>query len=229
MNVLSISAGLFFFLKLGGINYVSTKISLSATTSTYKDNPYYIYRTDLFKAQEIPEDSIVFIGDSITHRALMNELFPNVKAINRGIDSDTTEGVKNRLEDIVEAKPKQIYLLVGINDIYAGVDNKTIVDNYKEILNFIKSNSTDTEVFIQSILPINDSIFIEPDTINNDDVKNVNKDIERLAKESDYIYIDLYETFAPNDQLKESYSDDGIHLNGEGYKVWKEIIEKNME
>ncbi|HEY9822136.1 MAG TPA: G-D-S-L family lipolytic protein, partial [Candidatus Sericytochromatia bacterium] len=31
-----------------------------------------------------------------------------------------------------------------------------------------------------------------------------------------------------NNELDEQYTTDGLHLNGKGYLVWKEVIEKDV-
>ena len=48
---------------------------------------------------------VVMIGDSLTDGAEWREIFPDQKIVNRGIDSDTTDGVLARLDEIVSIKP----------------------------------------------------------------------------------------------------------------------------
>jgi lysophospholipase L1-like esterase len=62
--------------------------------------------------------SIVFLGDSITDFFRVNEFFPGVYVINRGISGDTTDGVLNRLaESVYELSPSKIFLMIGTNDL----------------------------------------------------------------------------------------------------------------
>ena len=72
--------------------------SKGLSKQSYRDNPYYIERTTLFKQLSIPKESIVFLGDSITQRSEWSELFHNKQIVNRGVADDTTEGVLHRLK-----------------------------------------------------------------------------------------------------------------------------------
>lgn len=195
----------------------------------YYENTYFKERTNLFASVEVPENSIVFIGDSITQRGLWNELFPDAKVINRGINSDTTEGVKNRLDEIISDSPKKVFLMVGVNDLYAGLTTDEIVTNYEEILNKFKSGSSETEVFVQSILPLNYEMYYAGDKIKNETIQVLNVQLKELSVKFGYNYIDLYSIFEENGQLNRKLSYDGIHLNGDGYELWEEFIQRYIE
>ena len=87
------------FIKLGGAGNNSNMIGKSE--HSFNENPLYIERTSLFQELEIPSKSIVFLGDSLTDRAEWAEFFPDKRIINRGVGGDTTEGVLNRLDEII--------------------------------------------------------------------------------------------------------------------------------
>lgn len=223
-NLIFIIAALFIFIKLGGISYVSAKFE---SETKYDENPHYNERMSLFKSIDIHENSIVFVGDSITQRGLWNELFPNELVINRGINSDTTDGVISRVSEIVASSPSKIFLMVGVNDIYRQKSTEKIIGNYSRILEEIKK-SPNIDVYIQSVLPVNNELY--GNGVNNDDVKKINEELVILANEFDYTYIDVYSTVENNNQLIEKYTNnDGIHLNGEGYNQWKNAIKEYVE
>ena len=62
-------------------------------------------RSSLFNKLSITSKDIVFIGNSITNGAEWNELFPQKRVKNRGISGDTSEGVFDRLDAVVNVKP----------------------------------------------------------------------------------------------------------------------------
>lgn len=227
INIISILGGLFMFFKIDGVSNVSSKIN--KTELLYNENPYYIERTDLFSGIKLTENNTIFIGDSITQKGLWNELFKNENVINRGVNSDTTEGVKNRLTDVISSKPKRIFLMIGINDLYAGKTKQEISSNYEDILNQFKKRIPNTKVYIQSILPLNYNMFFAHDKIKNEYIKEVNANISKLAKKFGYEYIDVYSKVIKNGQLEKDLSHDGIHLSGKGYNVWKETIIKYIK
>ena len=56
-----------------------------------------------------------------------------------------------------------------------------------------------------------------------------NQRLQKLAKEFDYDYIDLHSQMKDDKgELKQEFTADGLHLNAEGYKVWKAQIDRTM-
>jgi lysophospholipase L1-like esterase len=218
INVIGVMAAALMFVKIGGFSY------FASTSVTYNENPYFIERTALFNAVSIPEGSTVFVGDSITQRALWNELFPGENVINRGINSDTTEGVKNRMEEITKSKPERVLMMIGVNDLYAGQSPEKILLNYRDIINQLKTKSPNAEVYIQSVLPLNYEMYFAKDKIKNETIQNLNAELKSLSVDMDAIYIDLYPLYEKNNQMNPELTYDGIHLNGEGYNIWKKAI-----
>lgn len=208
------------FIKYDGIGKVSSFIS--PTKNNEIENPGYAERTTLFKELSGTEDSIVFLGDSLTYRAEWHELLPGTVAVNRGIGSDTTEGVLNRLEDIILMQPEKVFIMIGINDLLKD-DPDDVADRYSRIIQSLQSNTPVTEIFVQSVLPVNNQKY--GSAINNDDVIILNKRIKELAAEYDVTYIDLFSVLSNEGQLDSEYTVDGIHLTGKAYKVWAHEIE----
>ena len=62
--------------------------------------------------------SIIFLGDSLTEWFELGKYFPGLAIINEGIAGDTTYGVLQRLEAIIKKPAKKIFLMIGINDIF---------------------------------------------------------------------------------------------------------------
>jgi lysophospholipase L1-like esterase len=62
-------------------------------------------------------------------------------------------------------------------------------------------------------------------------ILDINKGLKQLAKENGYTYIDLYTHFiAPGTQnFDKKYTNDGLHLLGPGYLVWKEVLKPYMK
>ncbi|PFJ03213.1 GDSL-type esterase/lipase family protein [Priestia megaterium] len=215
-----------FVKKQGGTNYVKSVLHIPYD-QPYNQNPQYIGRTELFNQLTIPQDFIVFLGDSLTQRSEWNEMFNSNKIVNRGIESDTTEGVLHRLDSITAAKPSKIFLMIGINDLRIGKEVNDVIKNYSKILETIHTKSPNTEIYVQSILPVNNKIV--GDIVDNSDVTNINKHLKRLAEKYNYGYIDLYSKFSQDNQLKSELTIDGIHLKGQGYKIWKSSIERELK
>lgn len=188
-----------------------------------KYSDYYIDRVTTFKSLQSNKNQIVFLGDSLIDICEWDELFNNPLIKNRGISGDTTYGVLNRLDEIIEAKPKKVFIMLGINDIGKGRTTEAITTDYKKILSKIKDDSPGTEIYVHSVLPINKDIF--KTSTKDEEIVNLNSALKSLCGKLQVKYIDLYSLFiVPGNKLNPKYTTGGIHINGSGYLVWKEEI-----
>ncbi|MEL7246167.1 MAG: GDSL-type esterase/lipase family protein [Cyanobacteria bacterium J06573_2] len=229
LNILFLLIGLIVILHKGGIYYVRSKILALNKRNIQNDlniNSYYKHKKSQFEVLTESNNSILFLGDSLTDEGEWTELLRNKNIINRGISGDTTRRILNRLDAVVNTKPKQIFLMVGINDFVNEKKSiEQVLDKYKIILEELKNKIPQTEVFIQSVLPVNNSFtyFLQ----DNQKVIKFNLKLQELAKEFDYKYIDIFSNLADLDnQLDANYTTDGVHLNGKAYLIWKEAVEK---
>ncbi len=197
---------------------------------TQKYSTFYVQRASLFSKLTITPKDIVFIGNSITNGAEWNELFPRKRVKNRGISGDTSEGVYDRLDPVVKGKPAKIFILIGINDISRGIEVETIVQNMKRIVEKIQTESPKTKIYIQSILPVNPDFGMFKGHQKPQLIKEINQQYQNIAKEYKVNYINLYPHFLEEgtDRMNEKYTNDGLHLLGEGYLLWSEIIKQYL-
>lgn len=193
---------------------------------TQKYSTFYVQRASLFSKLPITPKDIVFIGNSITNGAEWNELFPRKRVKNRGISGDTSEGVYDRLDPVVKGKPAKIFILIGINDISRGIQADTIAQNMKRIVEKIQNESPKTKIYIQSILPVNPDFGMFKGHMKPQLIKEINQSYQNIAQEYKVNYIDLYSHFLEEgtDKMDKKYTNDGLHLLGEGYLLWREIV-----
>ncbi|MFN2394068.1 MAG: SGNH/GDSL hydrolase family protein [Bacteroidales bacterium] len=198
--------------------------------STYR---FYFYdqRYSLFEALETKPGQIIMLGNSITNGGNWSELLGNNRVINRGISGDNTFGVLNRLDEIVSSQPQKIFILIGINDLSRETPVDVILNNYKRIVKRIQKDSPGTKIYVQSLFPTNNEFDHFPRAQNKDDeIRAVNNGIEEIAGEYGLTFIDLYPHFLDEEgKLSKDYTNDGLHLMGEGYLKWAEILMEFIE
>ena len=190
--------------------------------------PYYWHKLNQFTKLPQSESDIIMLGDSITDEGEWIELLSNINVKNRGISGDTTERVLHRLDSILTGKPKQIFLMLGINDLINTPKSVAqTLESYAKILHEFREKIPNTEIFIQSVLPVNNKVYIYWQDNNN--ILKLNLGLRELATKFNYQYIDLFSHLLdPENQLHTRYTKDGLHLNGEAYLVWKSAIEKYL-
>ena len=193
--------------------------------STYRP-PLYETRAGQFRSFPDSRKDIIFLGNSITAYANWSELLHTNRAKNRGIPGDTTFGVLARLNETIDGKPAKVFILIGINDIGRNIPDSIILKNYKKIIRRIKQGSPQTRIYIQSLLPVNNSFTPPLPHFNKDEhIVWVNHELEKLAMNENVGFIDLYSQFTDADKkLDKDYSFDGLHLNDKGYLKWAELL-----
>lgn len=215
LNILFIGIGGYMIHKQGGITFIKEQVANATSPQKYPD--YYLQNKNIFESIEVAETDKIFVGDSITDHGEFQEYFPGQTVLNRGISEDTSDGVLNRIKEVAERKPREVYIMIGINDIGAGTDAKTYRKNVDSIIQSFNKDAT--KVILQSILPINNRDF--NNDLSNKTVHEFNAILQQLAQKHGAEYIDLHSAFEdPDGQLKKDITIDGIHLKGEGYKIW---------
>jgi len=189
---------------------------------------YYYHRKEHFETLPNTPKEIIFLGNSITDGAEWFELFDaNPRIRNRGIGGDDTDGVLERLNEVTSSQPAQIFIMIGTNDLAYGKSIDHIAGNHKKIIEQIRKDSPRTEIYMQSILPVEDAIHT---TRPNASMLELNRRLKAYCDEAGVTYIDLVPVFSDEKgKLNKKYSIDGLHLNGAGYLKWAEVIKKYIE
>ena len=107
-------------------------------------NPYDIRVSD--------KDNFVLLGDSITDWYPVEEFFDDLPVVNSGIAGYHTIDILNNLKEMVWIyNPTKVFILIGTNDIGAGVEKKEVVSNIKKIIKEIKNLRPQAKIYLQSI------------------------------------------------------------------------------
>jgi lysophospholipase L1-like esterase len=210
---------------------VAISFQAIAQTKAYDTLPnvpdHYVKRFAMFKKEQTPTGIIMMVGNSITEGGDWKQLLNDSTIINRGISGDVTFGVLNRLDEIIGRKPSKIFLLIGVNDLSRNTPDEVIVTNIYRIAHTLRTRLPDTQVFVQSILPTNES-FGNMMVNFKGKAKNIvaiNDQLKQGAEKWKYTYVDLYTSFLNmRGEMDPQYATDGLHLNAAGYTHWVSIL-----
>lgn len=204
--------------------------TLFISTSAHADK-YWEQRVSLFDHLPVTENDIIFLGNSITDGGNFEELFKREDVKNRGIRSDIIPGVQKRLEQVVKGHPKKIFLLIGINDVSHGHSVDKLAERYETLVNEILQRSPETQLYLQSIMPINNDYGVYRNLKGKENtIVEFNKRIKEIAEKNDLEYIDLWPFLADkNGKLNKKYTNDGLHLTGPGYRAWTNGIRSYLD
>ena len=184
------------------------------------DEAFRNHRYDSWKVMKLPENAIVFVGNSITDMHVWTEAFGNdPRVVNRGNSGGYSFEVLDNVESWVRFKPAKVFIKIGTNDLGTDYREQSIADNISKTVKIIRRESPKTEIYLQSILPAYGQKYKTLKTI-----QATNKLIQAIAEGDEKItYVDLYSKMSGI--LNGSpYSLDRLHLEAYGYKVWVDAI-----
>ncbi len=192
--------------------------------------PYYRLRLSVFQQSKTPFDYIM-LGDSITDIAQWHELMPGVSIANRGINGDTTYGLLDRLEPVLATNPKRVFIMIGINDLKWGLDLEASVANYKKILQRIKESKVPVTVFgvIYPGLGYQQKYKRRFRGDLSARVSLFNQELALYCMELGVEFRDLNPMLSVGGLLKDEFTYDGLHLNGNAYAIWVEELQKALQ
>lgn len=213
---------LIFTLYLFPISFVLAQMQYPFHTT------YYDQKRTQHESLVMGANTIVMLGDSITDMGEWQELTGFTHIRNRGISGDIALGVLDRLDHIVKAKPAKIFLLIGINDIARNIPDSLILATQRDIVRKIKQTSPRTQIFVQSILPTNNEFT---QFVNHQNktriIRRLNEALYKMTTEERVTFVDLYSSFINSEgKLDKRYTNDGLHLLGEGYLLWVKILKE---
>ncbi|MHC9043227.1 GDSL-type esterase/lipase family protein [Microbacterium saperdae] len=184
--------------------------------------PARAMKASAFEELNIAPGSTVFLGDSITEGGAWHECFPGRAVVNRGIASDTVEGVLGRLHTAVQGPPAAILLLIGTNDISWGRKDDRIIAGVAEIFTRVRAAAPEARVVLQSVMPRRPKLA--------ERIRNLNVRYDLLAAEHSYEYLDLWPALADAEGgLKSDFTLDGLHLTGAGYRAWTDHLAASLD
>ena len=205
--------------------------SLYSSPRIYTDH-YYKRFLQFMDEPAIGNKDIVMLGNSLTENGGdWAARLGNKNVRNRGIIGDEVMGVYDRLHQILPGHPAKLFLLIGVNDVSHDLTTDIIVGMIRVTVERIQKESPDTKLYLQSLLPINESFGRYKRLAGKTNmIPEINKQLEELAKEKGLTYINLFPLFTEKGRnvLRAELTTDGLHLKEEGYKIWVKAIRKKI-
>lgn len=208
---------------------IALAIAIPSMAQTPKfHNDYYDCRMAAYAKMPIPENAMIWIGDSIVEQAWWESLIKEKDLVNRGIGGDNTYGMLHRLPLYLESSPRKIFIFAGINDISANYPVDDIFANFVAMVKMIQEKAPECEIFIQSpITPNNDVLAYAYIKNKQDKVQELNTRLEQMCKDMGVTWVDIRPVLHnEKGEIKEEYTKDGIHLYPAAYEAWVDYLKK---
>ena len=201
---------------------------LSATIAV-ADGPFRNHRYDSFRVLETNNETIVFIGNSITDMHCWPEAFVTsdgdyLPIVNRGNSGTYSTEQSDNLESYIAGKPKKVFMMIGTNDIATSgglnFSGEQVLQYVKSIVERIHLRSPQTKIYLYSILNNKTGNRVEATWLHTNEIVKAYVESENVEW---LTYIDLYDklTGVANGGV---WSYDNLHLTAAAYRVWCETI-----
>jgi lysophospholipase L1-like esterase len=186
-------------------------------TDPPNDPLYYARRSSQFEKINKTQ-KFVFLGDSRIDCAVWSELFGNCEISNRGISGDTTAGILQRLPTSVPDDGVVCIIQAGVNDLSNGYSPDFVVNQYRDILNYLLVQKH-SKVIVTSVMLVGQNKPSVCAAINE-----CNRKLQGLVSGLGAAWVDVNPPICTNGFLSAQYSNDGVHLNGDGYEVLVKLL-----
>lgn len=213
--------------------FVAILVALMCLTAMAQANqdPYYARRATLFDELPIGKKDIVMLGNSLTDGCEFNELMGNRHIKNRGIVGDIVQGLIDRIDPIIKGQPRKLFIMCGVNDISHDVSADSIARAMERLIVMVKQGSPRTKIYLQSLLPFNNDVR-EWKLLKGRDhvVVEANRLLEQVARRQRVTWINLYPLFVDDQgRLRADLTNDGLHLMGKGYLIWRDALRPHLK
>ena len=161
----------------------------------------------------------VILGDSLGMWMPSDTLPRDRLWLNQSISGDTTAGVLGRLSAFANTRPTRIHLLAGVNDLKNGVPEATIAINIQTTVRQLQQQHPEAQIVVYSVFPT------RWENITNDRVETLNRHLAAVAEETAVEYRNIYSQFQDAEgSMRVELTTDGLHLNTQGYDVWRQAM-----
>lgn len=193
-------------------------VGVLVSMAAYADLDYRLYRYNAFKACPTSENTVVFIGNSITNMGNWHEHFgDDLRVVNRGNSGAFSYEALENLETVLIDHPAKIFLMIGTNDIGGATGTPaTIAANARAMIERTKNESPNTRVHIVSTFPSTNGLR------NLENHAEINRRLKAVCAATSTPFIDLWDEMMGI--VDNSISADRLHLTMRGFYIWSNAV-----
>ncbi len=208
--------------------------SLTTASAPALDPPSADWSADLarFAAEDAahrpPQRPVVFTGSSsIRLWEALAEDFPGVPAMNRGFGGSQLRDVAHYVDALaIQYRPRTIVIYGGDNDINAGRTAQQVLSDFRALVARIRVDLPDAPIVYLSIKP---SPSRESQLATQ---QEANAAIRAEAASQPHVeFVDVATPMldAEGKPRPELFVEDRLHLNRDGYALWRRIVAPHLK
>jgi lysophospholipase L1-like esterase len=173
------------------------------------------------------KNGLLFVGSSSIVGWDLTKSFPDSGAINRGFGgSQIADSVRYAERIVLPYEPRVVVFYAGDNDLQSGKTPQQVLADYEAFVAKVHDRLPKTRIVYIGIKPSIARWKIV------DKVREANKRIaDRAAKDERLVFVDVDGPMLGDDgrPRAELFKPDGLHLNDDGYALWKKLVEPHLK
>ena len=157
----------------------------------------------------------VMVGDSRAVGFWYYKYVPHERSLAE--TSATIRTMEEQIPEIVALHPGKLYISYGVNDINIGFwpTADDYVEEFVRIVDEIRAELPDVEIYVNSILEVQDWALYKGDMWKY--IPDWNTVLEQMCKDHGYTFIDNSQITAEH---QSEYESDGVHFKSTFYPYW---------
>jgi lysophospholipase L1-like esterase len=171
---------------------------------------------------------VVFYGSS-SFRMWTNvvEAFPGHRVVNLGFGGSQLSDLNRYFDRLVPPlQPRLLLIYGGDNDLAAGKTPAQVESDFRELVGRVRGRLPQTRVAFVSVKPSPSRLkWLEAQQLANDRVRRMAARWRRV----DYLDAATPLMGASGQPEGRFFGPDRLHMNGEGYAVWRKVLEPYVE
>ena len=184
-----------------------------------------------FQAMDVtnrpPADCIVFVGSSsIRLWKTLAQDFPGLPVVNRGFGGSQLADSVNYAEVIITPyHPRQVVIYAGGNDIKAGKAPELVFGDFVALVKKIRALAPQAKIAYISSAP-NPARWAQVE-----EVRKLNSLVKAYCQRHGCTFIDVFPLMLGADGLPKPdiYVADRLHMNANGYAIWREAVGPHLK
>ena len=177
------------------------------------------------RQNSVPRDAVLFVGSSsirMWHDSLEYDMAP-LPVIARGFGGSTMIDALNYADRVViPRRPRAIVLYEGDNDVgHYGVSPERVTELFETFVQKVHASLPETKIYFVAIKP-------SPSRWEHWPAMQKTNEMIRAVCEGDPLlhYVDIASPMLGEDGTPrtEIFLEDMLHLNREGYLIWKQVV-----
>ena len=184
-----------------------------------------------FQAMDVtnrpPADCIVFVGSSsIRLWKTLAQDFPGLPVVNRGFGGSQLADSVNYAEVIITPyHPRQVVIYAGGNDIKAGKAPELVFGDFVALVKKIRALAPQAKIAYISSAP-NPARWAQVE-----EVRKLNSLVKAYCQRHSCTFIDVFPLMLGADGLPKPdiYVADRLHMNTNGYAIWREAVGPHLK